>query len=85
MTRADLEAELMDLGFSERKARQVVREIFSAIREALERGEKVELPIGTFEVLEHKRQPFRTWALNRIRVTYKKRRKFIRFSGELNE
>jgi len=54
----------------------VVNIFFASIAEALGKGEKVILPIGTFEVLERKRPPLRGWFLNRVRVTYK-RRKYI--------
>jgi len=58
------------------QAAKVVNIFFASIAEALGKGEKVILPIGTFEVLERKRPPLRGWFLNRVIVTYK-RRKYI--------
>jgi nucleoid DNA-binding protein len=57
----------------------VVNVIFDEIAEALRDGEKVTLPIGTFEVVEHTRPPLRGWFLGRGRVTYKKR-KYVKFT-----
>jgi nucleoid DNA-binding protein len=61
------------------EAESVVKSVFDEIAEALRRGEKVTLPIGTFEVKEHTRPPLRGWFLRRVRVTYKKR-KYIQFT-----
>ena len=61
------------------KAEQVVNVIFDSIAAALKKGEKVTLPIGTFEVLDRKRPPLRRWFLKRVRVTYA-RRKVIQFT-----
>jgi len=56
-----------------------VKAVFEEMTEALNRGETVELPFGKFEVKQHKRPPLRAWILNRVRVTYKKR-KYIEFT-----
>jgi nucleoid DNA-binding protein len=61
------------------QAEKVVNLFFASTAEALAKGEKVILPIGTFEVLERKRPPLRGWFLNRVRVTYKQRR-YIQFT-----
>ena len=61
------------------KAEQVVNATFDSIAAALKKGEKVTLPIGTFEVLRHTRPPLRRWLLGRVRVTYA-RRKYIQFT-----
>lgn len=53
--------------------------IFDSIAAALRKGEKVGLPIGTFEVLEHTRPPLRRWVQKRVRVTYAKR-KYVKFT-----
>jgi nucleoid DNA-binding protein len=50
-----------------------VNVIFDSIAAALKKGEKVTLPIGTFEVLEHTRAPTRGWFLKRVRVIYAQR------------
>jgi nucleoid DNA-binding protein len=65
--------------FGRRQASNVVDVVFGSITEALQNGDTVNLPdLGTFEVREHTRKPTRAWTLNRVRVTYRKR-KFIRF------
>jgi nucleoid DNA-binding protein len=64
---------------SRAEAREVIDVVFETMTEALNRGERVMLPFATFEVLEHTRPPLRRWILNRVRVTYKKRR-YIRFT-----
>ena len=79
MTKADLERDLMNKGFSAREAASVVTSIFESIKEALRSGEEVNLPIGKFKVVAHNRPPLRGWFLNRVRTTYKKRR-FVRFT-----
>ena len=59
---------------SRTEAEGVVKVVFDTIAEALRKGEKVTLPIGTFEVLTHTRSPKRGWFLKRVRVIYKRRR-----------
>ena len=49
---------------------KMVNVIFDSIAAALKKGEKVTLPIGTFEVLDQPRPPMRRWLLGRVRVTY---------------
>ena len=63
---------------SRAEAEAVVKVVLETITEALNRGEKVKLPIGKFEVKKHARPPLRGWFLNRVRVTYEKR-KYIEF------
>jgi nucleoid DNA-binding protein len=53
--------------------------VFDSIAAALKKGEKVTLPIDTFEVLEHTRPPLRRWFLGRVRVTYAQR-KYVKFT-----
>jgi hypothetical protein len=48
--------------------------VFDSIAAALKKDEKVTLPIGTFEVLEHTRPPVYRWLLKRVRLTYAKRK-----------
>jgi nucleoid DNA-binding protein len=62
-----------------REAEAVVTEVFGSISEALRNGETVKLPFGTFEVVDQPRAPLRRWFLNRVRVTYAKR-KVVRFT-----
>ncbi len=61
MNRDTLVTHLMDqLGLSRPEARGVVRELFSAMSEELERGGRVELRgFGTFKVEERKARPAR--------------------------
>jgi hypothetical protein len=33
----------------------------------------------TFEVLDQPRPPLREWFLNRVRITYRKQRKYVKF------
>jgi nucleoid DNA-binding protein len=62
------------------EAERVVSAVFDSITEALRKGEKVSLPFGTFEGLDHTRPPLRGWFLKRVRVTYRKKRRYIRFT-----
>jgi nucleoid DNA-binding protein len=64
---------------SRSKAEQVVNVVFDSIVAALKKGEKVTLPIGTFEVLDQPRPPMRRWLLGRVRVTYVQRR-YVQFT-----
>jgi nucleoid DNA-binding protein len=64
---------------SHTEAEKVVNIFFDSIVGALRKGEKVTLPIGTFEVLEHTRPPLRRWFLGRVRVTYVQR-KYVKFT-----
>jgi nucleoid DNA-binding protein len=57
---------------SRSEGRQVIDVVFDEIILALLRGEKVEVPIGTFEVRNQTRKPVRNWFLRRVRVTYAK-------------
>ena len=61
------------------EAESVVKTVFEEITDALNRGETVKSPVGKFEVKQHNRPPARGWFLNRIRVTYVKR-KYIEFT-----
>jgi hypothetical protein len=49
--------------------------VIDTIADALRGEETVNLPLGTFEVLDHTAPPLREWFLNRVRVTYRKRSK----------
>jgi nucleoid DNA-binding protein len=61
------------------EAESVVKAVFEEITGALKRGEIVKLPFGKFEVKKHTRPPVRGWFLDRVRVTYVKR-KYIEFT-----
>ena len=56
------------------RAEAAVNVVFDSIAAALKKDEKVTLPIGTFEVLEHTRPPVYRWLLKRVRLTYAKRK-----------
>ncbi len=85
MTRVDLIKQLMQVeipgepNLTRAEARRLVNGFFECIVDALQRGEDVDLPFGRLSVAEHNRKPLRGWFLNRVRVTYQKSRKFIRF------
>ena len=70
--RAYIVERLRKHGLSKRQARRVLDELVEAMKEALRNGEGVDLPIGTLEVVRHKRKPQRGFYLNRISTTYKK-------------
>lgn len=72
--------EVDDALLTRRQAREIIDVVLGSMVEALQRGEKVVTPIGNFEVVEHKRPPLRGWFLNRVRLTYRKSRKFVRFT-----
>src|ERR1035437_6890527 len=57
---------------SRTEAEKVVNIFFDSIVGALRKGEKVTLPLCTFEVLEHT-TPTRGWFLKRVRVIYAQR------------
>lgn len=67
-----LVAKLRERGLSKRMAMKILDRIFSSMKEALQKGEEIELPIGTLKVIRQKRRPRRGWYLNRITTTYKK-------------
>ena len=85
MIRADLIKQCMQLelpgqpNLTRVEARGLVNGFFELIVDALQRGEDVELPFGRFSVGRHNRKPLRGWFLDRVRVTYRKSRKFVRF------
>lgn len=87
MTRQDLIRELMNTELTEHKkltrsqARAAINEIFDAIAGALRNGETIKLPIGRFNIAEHKHKPTRGWFLDRVRVSYR-RRKYVQFGAE---
>jgi integration host factor subunit alpha len=61
MTKADLAERLFDeVGLNKREAKEFVDVFFSAIRDALERGEQVKLSgFGNFELREKNQRPGR--------------------------
>ena len=67
-----------------RKARAVIDAVFDSIKDALVRHEQVELPIGTFAVLENPKER-RAWKFGQVTVLYAHRYK-VEFlpSTELN-
>jgi nucleoid DNA-binding protein len=86
MNRADLIKVLMETELADRRnlsrvrARAIVNEVFNNIKEALQNGEVVRLPIGALAVTEQRREPTRSWFLGRVRVTYKERNQIV-FGG----
>jgi nucleoid DNA-binding protein len=60
---------------SVRKARAVIDAVFDSIRDALARHERVELPIGTFTVLQNPEK--RGWRFGKVVTFDKYRIKFL--------
>lgn len=56
-------------GFSVRKARDVINAIFGAIKDALGRHEPVDLPIGSFSVVENPEKR-RSWRFGKVTTLY---------------
>jgi nucleoid DNA-binding protein len=75
---------LMKQELTVREARDVIDAVFGSINDALGRHERVELPIGTFTVLQNPDER-RSWRFGKVTVLYAHRYK-VRFlpSAELN-
>ena len=71
-----LALELQKRGFTFRKARQVVDAIWESIKEALQRGEKVETPLGRFEVKERPK-PRKRWRWDKLQRLYRRRKEVV--------
>jgi nucleoid DNA-binding protein len=71
-------------GLTYKQLEEIVDVVFDSIAGALRRGEMVYLPLGILEVIDQPRRPVRGWFLDRVRVTYKRRR-VIKFTpGEFD-
>jgi Bacterial DNA-binding protein len=64
--RDHLALQLQIVGLTFRQARQVVDAIWESIKEALQRGEDVETPLGRFHVVERP-EPTTRWRLGKMR------------------
>jgi len=69
--RAVLKEKLRGLGFSKRRAVELVNLVLAEMSAALARGETVEFPFGYLERVKRRRKPQRGWFLNKITTTYK--------------
>jgi nucleoid DNA-binding protein len=60
-------------GFTQTVAAKLVNIVFDEIKAALERHEVVELPIGTFRVVEETHRPQRHWLLGQPTAIFTRR------------
>jgi nucleoid DNA-binding protein len=68
---------LVRQGCSYRAARKIVNLIFDEIKAALKRHEDVELPFGTFRVVETSQQPHRRWRFGQPQSVFKQRYRVV--------
>jgi nucleoid DNA-binding protein len=64
---------LVSRGCSYRAARKIVNLIFDEIKAALKRHEDVDLPFGTFRVVERGQRPHRRWRFGQPQSVFKQR------------
>ena len=64
---------LVSRGCSYRAARKIVNLIFDEIKAALKRHEDVELPFGTFRVVERGQRPHRRWRFGQPQSVFQQR------------
>ena len=64
---------LVSRGCSYRAARKIVNLIFDEIKAALKRHEDVDLPFGTFRVVERGQRPHRRWRFGQPQSVFKLR------------
>ena len=70
-TKKNIVETLQRRGVSRRLARKLLDGMISAMKDGLQRGEDIELPFGTLQVVKQNRPPKRDWLLRRITTTYK--------------
>ena len=68
---------LVRQGCSYRAARKIVNLIFDEIKAALKRHEDVELPFGTFRVVETSQRPHRRWRFGQPQSVFKQRYRVV--------
>ena len=78
--RDHLALKLQIVGLTFRQARQVVDAIWESIKEALQRGEDVETPLGQFQVVERP-EPTTRLRLGKMQRLYRQRKKVV-FTGD---
>jgi nucleoid DNA-binding protein len=81
LSREYLELELQKRTLTFRQARQVVDAIWESIKEALQRGEEVETPLGRFWVKKERHARQTRWRFGKVQVLYR-RRKTVEFEGD---
>jgi nucleoid DNA-binding protein len=64
---------LVSRGCSYRAARKIVNLIFDEIKAALKRHEDVDLPFGTFRVVERGQRPHRRWRFGQPQSVFQQR------------
>jgi nucleoid DNA-binding protein len=64
---------LVSRGCSYRAARKIVNLIFDEIKAALKRHENVDLPFGTFRVVERGQRPHRRWRFGQPQSVFQQR------------
>jgi nucleoid DNA-binding protein len=67
----DIARSLRDRGLSRRNAARIFNAILGEMKDALRRGEEVELPFGTLKRVRHSHNRTRGWFLNNITTIYK--------------
>lgn len=70
MTKADIVKELQKKGLSRRDAEKILDHVIEWMKEALVKGEEVEIPFGVLKVIKYNREQ-RGWYLGKIRKLYK--------------
>ena len=68
---------LVSRGCSYRVAKKIVNLIFDEIKAALKRHEVVELPFGTFRVVEYAQRPHRRWRFGQPQSVFKRRYRVV--------
>jgi nucleoid DNA-binding protein len=68
---------LVDLGCSYRLAQKITNTVFDEIKAALKRHEVVELPFGTFRVVETPQQEHRRWRFGQPQAVFRRRYRVV--------
>ena len=68
---------LVSRGCSYRAARKIVNLIFDEIKAALKRNEDVDLPFGTFRVVERGQRPHRRWRFGQPQSVFQQRYRVV--------
>jgi len=72
---------LVSRGCSYRAAKKIVNLIFDEIKAALKRHEDVDLPFGTFRVVERGQRPHRRWRFGQPQSVFKQRYRVAFFTS----
>jgi len=74
--------KLKTLGLSDRRARRVLNDVIDSMKEALQRGENVDVSFGTLKIKKCNRRPKRGWHLGKITTIYKKPNNVVFTTGD---